>query len=175
MLWYLQQAQRSSAVAFAYFKYELRFYGSTSSVDSNLVGISAKGKRRHTDGQVWGSPFIPKRAAFDVGKEDPNAVSLQVQVHIAIHFSTRMQGPDLQRSRKLTSTKSYASSLVLTSYRSFITASGGMGEQFQRQYWNSHWSRVDEEDEQMRIGPWVCDRSPGQIRSRGCKLQCSPD
>jgi hypothetical protein len=25
-------------VAFAYFKYELKFYGSTSSVDSNLVG-----------------------------------------------------------------------------------------------------------------------------------------
>jgi len=93
-------------VAFAYFKYELRFYGSTSSVDSNLVGFSAKGKRRHTDGQVWGSPFIPKRAAFDVGKEDPNAVSLQVPVHVAIHFSTRMQGPDLQRSRKLTTTKS---------------------------------------------------------------------
>ena len=39
------------------------------------MGISAKGKRRHADGQVWGSPFIPKRAAFDVSKEDPNAVS----------------------------------------------------------------------------------------------------
>jgi hypothetical protein len=44
-------------VAFAYLKYaELKFSGSTSSVDSNLVGISAKGNRRHTDGQpeVWG-------------------------------------------------------------------------------------------------------------------------
>ncbi len=66
-------------VAFAYFKYELRFYGSAtgSSVDSNLVGISAKGRSRHrdTDGQVWGSPLIPKRVAFDVSIVDPNAVS----------------------------------------------------------------------------------------------------
>ncbi len=86
MLWYLQQAQRSSAtvtvqVAFAYFKYELRFYGSTtgtgSSVarDSNLVGISAKGRSRHTDGQVWGSPLIPKSVAFDVSIVEPNPVS----------------------------------------------------------------------------------------------------
>jgi hypothetical protein len=27
-----------------------------------------------------------------------------------------------------------------------FTASGGMGEQFQRQYWNPHWNRVKEED-----------------------------
>jgi hypothetical protein len=36
-----------------------------------------------------------------------------------------------------------------------FTASGGMGEQFQRQYWNPHWTRVAEEDEAMKIGPWV--------------------
>ena len=60
-------------VAFAYFKYELKFSGSTSSVDSNLrlVGISAKGKSKHTDGQVWGSPFTQKRVAFDVSIVDP--------------------------------------------------------------------------------------------------------
>ena len=66
-------------VAFAYFKHEpeVKFSGSgsTSSVDSNLVGISAKGKSRHTDGQVRGSPFISKRVAFDVGIVDPNAAS----------------------------------------------------------------------------------------------------
>ncbi len=28
-----------------------------------------------------------------------------------------------------------------------FTASGGMGEQFQRRYWNPHWIRVAEEDE----------------------------
>ncbi len=33
--------------------------------------------------------------------------------------------------------------------------SGGMGEQFQRRYWNPHWIRVAEEDEAMKIGPWV--------------------
>jgi hypothetical protein len=38
-----------------------------------------------------------------------------------------------------------------------FTASGGMGEQFQRRYWNPHWIRVAEEDEAMKIqvGPWV--------------------
>ncbi len=39
-----------------------------------------------------------------------------------------------------------------------FTTSGGMGEQFQRRYWNPHWiSRVAEKDdsEAMKIGPWV--------------------
>ncbi len=38
-----------------------------------------------------------------------------------------------------------------------FTASAGMGEQFQRRYWNPHWTRVaeDSEDEAMKIGPWV--------------------
>jgi hypothetical protein len=31
----------------------------------------------------------------------------------------------------------------------------GMGEQFQRQYWNPHWIRVAAEDEAMSIGPWA--------------------
>ncbi len=30
-----------------------------------------------------------------------------------------------------------------------------MGEQFQRRYWNPHWIRVAEEDEAMKLGPWV--------------------
>ncbi len=52
-----------------------------------------------------------------------------------------------------------------------------MGEQFQRRYWNPHWiaSRVAEEDEAMKIGPWVARKLEegilgGQIRGRGCKL-----
>jgi hypothetical protein len=71
MLWYLQQAQQ---VAFAYFKHELKFSGSTSSVDSNLVGISAKGKSRHTDGQVWGTSSFQKELPSTC-IVDPNAVS----------------------------------------------------------------------------------------------------
>jgi hypothetical protein len=46
-------------VALAYFTNELKFSGSTGSVDSNFVGVvgaSAGGKSKHTDGQVWGSP-----------------------------------------------------------------------------------------------------------------------
>ena len=30
-----------------------------------------------------------------------------------------------------------------------------VGEQFQRQYRHSHWSRVEAEDAAMHIGPWV--------------------
>ncbi len=38
-----------------------------------------------------------------------------------------------------------------------MTASGGMGEQFQRQYESplAHWIRVAKEDGAMKTGPWV--------------------
>jgi hypothetical protein len=39
--------------------------------------------------------------------------------------------------------------------------SGGMVDQFQRQFWNPHWIRVaePEEDEAMKIGPlWVAGK-----------------
>ena len=58
-----------------------------------------------------------------------------------------------------------------------FTSSGGMGEQFQRRYWNPHWTRVAEEDEAMKIGPWPGVRVarkrkafwvPSQIRGRSC-------
>ncbi len=43
-----------------------------------------------------------------------------------------------------------------------FTTSGRMGEQFQRRYWNPHWIRVTvaarEEDEAMKIGPWVASK-----------------
>ena len=65
------------ASSLANFKlYELNFSGpgSTSSVDSNLVGISAKGKSRHTDGQVWGTSSFQKELPSTC-IVDPNAVS----------------------------------------------------------------------------------------------------
>jgi hypothetical protein len=37
-----------------------------------------------------------------------------------------------------------------------FTTSGEMGSSWnQRRYWNPHWIRVAEEDEAMKIGPWV--------------------
>ena len=58
-----------------------------------------------------------------------------------------------------------------------FTTSGGMGEQFQRQYWNPHWIRVAEEDEAMKIGPCQGRQEEpeegilgSQVRGRGCKL-----
>ena len=66
-------------VALAYLRNELKFTGSTSSVDSNYVGHSADGKSKHTDGQVWGSlswllSWL-KRLAIDVSIVNPTAVS----------------------------------------------------------------------------------------------------
>ncbi len=37
--------------------------------------MCGKGKAKHTDVQVWGSPLTHKRAAFYVSIVDPNAVS----------------------------------------------------------------------------------------------------
>ncbi len=62
-------------VALAYLRNELKFTGSTSSVDSNYVGTSADGKSKHTDGQVWGSLSWPRRLAIDVSIVNPTAVS----------------------------------------------------------------------------------------------------
>ena len=47
-----------------------------------------------------------------------------------------------------------------------FTTSGGMGEQFQRQYWNPHWSRVESEDEAMNIGPWVARKRTATWQAR---------
>ena len=50
-----------------------------------------------------------------------------------------------------------------------FTTSGGMGEQFQRRYWNPHWIiRVAEEpeDEAMKIGPWVARKRKAFCEAR---------
>ena len=54
----------------ACFKYELKFSGSTGSVDSSLVGFSGKGTARHAD-----SPLTQRRVAFDVSIVDPSTAS----------------------------------------------------------------------------------------------------
>ena len=94
------------------------------------------------------SPFGLERVAFDVSIADQNAVShsgAAEPVHVASPFSTRMhwQGPlaELQPAEK-TKTDKYK---LLCQQRgmdfevvpSIFTTSGGMGEQFQRQYWKS--------------------------------------
>jgi hypothetical protein len=38
--------------------------------------------------------------------------------------------------------------------------------QFQRQYWNPHWNRVEEDDEQMKIGPWVARKRKALWQAR---------
>jgi hypothetical protein len=62
-----------------------------------------------------------------------------------------------------------------------FTASGGMGEQFQRRYWNplahSGWIRVTvtvaEEDEAMKIGPWVARKRKAFWEASTWKPACS--
>jgi hypothetical protein len=86
-------------VALAYLRNELKFTGSTSSVDSNFVGHSADGKSKHTDGQVWGSLSWPRRLAIDVSVVNRTQLqsATRVPVHVVNPFSTRTQGPELQR------------------------------------------------------------------------------
>ena len=142
-------------VALEYFRYELKFSSSTSSVESNFVGTSANGKSNHTDGQVWGGPSWLRRVAFDVSIVNPTAVS-----HSGAGACTESSlNPNAgTRAAEQTKTCKYR---LLCQQRGMdfvpivFTSSGGMGEQFQRRYWNPHWIRVAEEDEAMKIGPWV--------------------
>ena len=83
----------------AFFKYELKFSGSTGSVDSSLVGFSGKGTARHTDGQVSGGPFTQQRVACNASMVDQNALAVShsgtgaCSESFLLNFSTRMQGP----------------------------------------------------------------------------------
>ena len=56
-----------------------------------------------------------------------------------------------------------------------FTTSGGMGEQsrFQRRYWNPHWIRVAEEDEAMKIGPWVARKAFWEARFAVVVANCN--
>ena len=144
-------------MAFAWFKNELKFSSSTvtGSFDSNYVGISAKGNSKHTDGQVWGSFQSPGRVAFDMSIVNPTAISHSGPAACAESFQNPNAGT---RKAEKTKTDKYG---LLCQQRGMdfvpiiFTSSGGMGEQFQRRYWNPHWIRVAEEDEAMKIGPWV--------------------
>jgi hypothetical protein len=147
-------------VAFAWFKYELKYSGSTGSFDSNYVGISAKGSSKHTDGQVWGSAQYPGRVAFDMSIVNPTAVSHSGAAACAESFLNPNAGT---RNAEKTKTDKYG---LLCQQRGMdfvpiiFTTSGGMGEQFQRRYWNPHWIRVAEEDEAMKIGKHFTTTSP---------------
>ncbi len=166
----------------------MKFSGSTGIVESKLrwllTGREAPRARQGTQmGRSGGWAFSQQGAAFEVSMVDPNAAgrrdtSLLPACSQCAHQPLRyrcmqrvasqpelMQGPDPQTRRKLTSTYSYATSSVWTSYRVYYRSSsqrlvawpGGGDVQFQRQYWNPHWSRVAlaAEDGAMNIGKWV--------------------
>jgi hypothetical protein len=99
-----------------------------------------------------------------------------VLVHVASPFKFSPYPNAGTRSAELTKTDKYK---LLCQQRGMdfvpivITTSGGMGEQFQRQYWNPHWHWIRvAEDEAMKIGPWVARKRKAlcQILGRGCKL-----
>ena len=48
-----------------------------------------------------------------------------------------------------------------------------MGEQLQRRYWNPHWIRVAEEDEAMKIGPWVARKRKAFWEARSSQFSKS--
>ena len=142
-------------VVFAYFKYECNYSGSTGSFDSNFVGISAKGKAKHTDGQVWGCASEPGRLAFDVSIVNPTAVSHAGAGACAESFLNPNAGTRLAEKTKTDKYKHLCHQRGMNFVPIIFTTSGGMGEQFQRQYWNPHWIRVAEENAEMHIGEWA--------------------
>ena len=110
------------------------------------MGTSAKGKSRHTDGQVWGSPFFLNRVAFDVSIVDPNAVSHSGAGACGESFLNPNAGTRSAEKTKTDKFKFLCQQLGIDFVPIIFTASGGMGP---------HWSRVEAEDEAMNIGPWV--------------------
>jgi hypothetical protein len=177
----------------AFFKFqELKFlFGSAGSVDSSLVGFSGKGKARHTDGRVWGSPLTQQleRGAFDdvsMIVVDPNAVSHSPAAGTGACGQSFLNPNAGARSAEKTKTDKYKLRLLcqqlaaggggshgLPVDRDFrfvpiiFTASCGMEEQFQRQHRNPHWSRVEAEDEAMHIGSATaavgCQKEEGNL------------
>ncbi len=94
----------------------------------------------------------------------------------------------MQRRRKLTSAHSTCQQPGIDFVPIILTARGGMGEQLQGQYWNSHsaghtglthWSRVEVEDEMMtrRIVPWVARKRKAlwQARFAVAVANCNSD
>ncbi len=84
-------------------------------------------------------------------------------------FYTDTDGWNIPLASDVSKKNVYASSVVyvciymyiFTRVGGWVTTSGGMGEQFQRRDWNPHWIRVAEEDEALKIGPWVASLTPG--------------
>ncbi len=136
-------------MALAYFRYELKFTGSTSSVGSNFVGTSADGKSKHTDGQVRGSPSWLQRlpVAFDVSIVNPTAVSHSGAGACSESFlkpnacrDQDCRGDETNKDKLLCQQSQWQRGMDFVPI--VFTTSGGMGEQFQRRYWNPHWTRV---------------------------------
>ncbi len=143
---------QATQVALAYLGYELKFTGSTSSVGSNYVGTSADGKSKHTDGQVWGSLSWLRRLAIDVSIVNSIAVSHSGAGACGESFLNPNAGTRAAEETKTNKYKLLCEQRGMDFVPIVFTTSGGMGE---RRYWTPHWIRVAEEDEAMKIGPWV--------------------
>ncbi len=118
-------------VALAYFRYELKFSGSAGSVDSNFVGISADGKSKHTDGQVWGSPSWLRRLALDVSIVNPTAVSHSGAGACGESSLNPNAGTRAAEETKTNKYKLLCRQRGMDFVPIVFTTSGGMGEQFQ--------------------------------------------
>ena len=122
-------------------------------------------------GRSGGAPsFGRELPRFDVSIVDPTAVSRSGtgacgESHLNPNAGTR--------SAEKTKTDKYillchqlGMDFVPNLLPSIFTATGGMGEQFQRQHWNPHWSRVAAEDEAMNIGAWVARKRKATWQAR---------
>ena len=108
-----------------------------SSFDSSFVGFSAKGNGKHTlaDGQIWGSPFWPRRVAFDVSIVNPTAVSHSGGAGAcAESFLNPNAGTRNAEKTKTDKYRPLCQQRGMDVVPIIFTSSGGRGEQFQRRY-----------------------------------------
>ena len=110
--------------------------------------------------------------AFYVSIVDPNAVSHSGAGALACGESFLIPNAGMRAAEKTKTDKHkfLCQQRGMDFVPIILTTSGGMGEQFQRQYWNPHWtrdwSRVTEEDEAMRIGQWVARKRKAVWQAR---------
>ncbi len=93
--------------------------------------------------------------AFDVSIVNPTAVSHSGAGACGESFLNPNAGGRAAEETKTNKYKLLCQQRGMDFVPIVFTTRGGMGEQFQRRYWNPHWIRVAEEDEAMKIGPWV--------------------
>ena len=110
---------------------------------------------RHTDAQLYRSPHLPTKIAIDVSLVEQNSSTHSNQSacgRSVLHSYSATRSPE---KPKHDVHKALCTQRGMAFVPAIFTASGGMGEQSQRQLWHPQWQRlgVEADDFELRIGP----------------------